>query len=94
MGVLFDMEELQRRLRAMAGASYPAYKRLKGRYAFDGFALCIDHVQGDPFASPSRLRVVVPLVELDLPELALANRVRRIALRDYFAREACAVVRR
>ena len=33
---------------------YPAYKDTKGMYQFPGYVLSIDHVQGDPFASPSR----------------------------------------
>lgn len=33
---------------------YPAYKDTKGKYQFEQYILSIDHVQGDPFASPSR----------------------------------------
>ena len=39
--------------------SYPAYKDTKGRYDFGKYTLNIDHVQGDPFASPSKLSVNV-----------------------------------
>ena len=35
--------------------SYPAYKDTKGSYRFPGYVLSIDHVQGDPFAAPSKL---------------------------------------
>ena len=38
---------------------YPAYKDIKGSYDFGRYTLNIDHVQGDPFASPSRLSVNV-----------------------------------
>ena len=31
------------------GKGYKAYKDIKGAYAFPGFWLSIDHVQGDPF---------------------------------------------
>ncbi len=31
---------------------YPAYKGTKGSYRFGKYILCIDHVQGDPFAAP------------------------------------------
>ena len=37
--------------------SYPAYKDTKGMYQFPGYLLSIDHVQGDPFASPSRVSI-------------------------------------
>lgn len=33
---------------------YPAYKDLRGSYEFGDFVLSIDHVQGDPFASPTK----------------------------------------
>ena len=38
---------------------YPAYKDTRGTYQFPGYVLSIDHVQGDPFAAPSKLSVRV-----------------------------------
>ena len=38
---------------------YPAYKDTKGEYQFPGYVLSIDHVQGDPFAAPSKLSIHV-----------------------------------
>ena len=38
--------------------SYPAYKDTKGSYRFPGYVLSIDHVQGDPFAAPSKLSFI------------------------------------
>jgi len=52
--VLYD--QLQR----LDGQSYKAYKSLKGEYNFADFTVMIEHVQGDPFAAPSRVRVIVP----------------------------------
>ena len=49
-------EELRKELRGMDRRSYPAYKSLAGTYQFEKYKLIIDHVQGDPFASPSSLR--------------------------------------
>ena len=40
-------------LRSINRKSYPAYKSLRGAYQFEHYILSIDHVQGDPFASPS-----------------------------------------
>lgn len=48
-------EDLRSRLRSIDHRSYPAYKDLKGQYDFGNYTLSIDHVQGDPFAAPSRL---------------------------------------
>ena len=49
-------EELQNELRGMDRRSYPAYKALAGTWQFEKYRLTIDHVQGDPFASPSSLQ--------------------------------------
>lgn len=54
-----NSEDLRRALRAIDHKSYPAYKDLKGSYSFGNYVLSIDHVQGDPFASPSRLSILV-----------------------------------
>ena len=34
---------------------YPAYKDTRGAYQFPGYVLSIDHGQGDPLASPSKI---------------------------------------
>lgn len=39
--------------------SYPSYKDLYGKWTFDGFELSVDHVQGDPYALPSKMTVRV-----------------------------------
>jgi len=36
---------------------YPAYKELQGMYDFGAYMLSIDHVQGDPFAAPSKVHI-------------------------------------
>ena len=46
--------QLQDMLHSINRKSYPAYKSLKGAYQFNKYVLSIDHVQGDPFASPDR----------------------------------------
>ena len=56
--VLKGSEELRTLLLSIDRRSYPAYKSLAGIYRFPGFQLSIDHVQGDPFASPSHLNVL------------------------------------
>ena len=69
---------------------YPAYKELRGAWALGAVTLFIDHVQGDPFAAPSRVRVRVPRAgqgQLD-PALDGDSRVRRVALGDFLARRA------
>jgi len=68
------------------GRGYKAYKGLAGAYRFEGGTLSIDHVQGDPFAAPSRIRALVPWEMTRYPDHARANRVRRRALADFLAR--------
>ena len=51
--------ELREQLKRIDHRSYPAYKELRGQYDFGDYILSIDHVQGDPFATPSRLSVLV-----------------------------------
>ncbi|MDX1663337.1 MAG: ABC-ATPase domain-containing protein, partial [Candidatus Promineifilaceae bacterium] len=72
-------------LHRLDGRGYKAYKGVAGRYAFSGFTLFIDHVQGDPFASPSRLRVRVPREQAGYPAEADANASRRVGLENFLA---------
>ncbi len=85
-------DDLRQTLLRLDGRGYPAYKDLARRYEFPGFTLFIDHVQGDPFASPSRLRVRVPQSVARFGASTYSTRSREIALRDFLCRrfaEAC-----
>jgi len=53
-------DDLHRILTRIDGRGYKAYKDIKGTYTFPSFTLFIDHIQSDPFASPSRFRVRIP----------------------------------
>ena len=81
-------EELRKELRGMDRRSYPAYKSLAGTYQFEKYKLIIDHVQGDPFASPSSLHVEMPHRQAGIPERYYESNCGEIALRDYIVREA------
>lgn len=52
-------EDLRRLLESIDRKSYPAYKSAQGAYQFGNFTLSIDHVQGDPFAAPSKVSITV-----------------------------------
>lgn len=52
-------QELKDLLMKIDHRGYPAYKDTKGSYQFPGYLLSIDHVQGDPFASPSKVSIHV-----------------------------------
>lgn len=77
--------ELQRLLRDIDHKGYKAYKVLEGEYDFGTYRLCIDHVQGDPFATPSRVRIVYKN-QSNIPTAYFESRHRRIATEDYLLR--------
>jgi predicted ABC-class ATPase len=80
-------EELHNTLLRLDGRSYPAYKDLRGAYDFPHFTLYIDHVQGDPFAAPSRLRIRVPQQHAGYPNDTYQHPSRNQALCTYLAKE-------
>ena len=66
---------------------YPAYKDTKGMYQFPGYVLSIDRVQGDPFASPSRVSVRVSGKVAGFPRELYKGSCQRIALQDELTRQ-------
>lgn len=90
---MISSDALYDRLLSLDRDSYKAYKSIKGQYQFPTFVLIIDHVQGDPFAAPSRLRVQVPQRSpqdrpvAGFPLETFSTPSREIALRDYLNRE-------
>ena len=85
--VLKASEELRTLLLSIDHKSYPAYKSLAGIYRFPGFQLSIDHVQGDPFASPSHLSVFVPHKTAGFDASLYGTDARKTALEDYLIRQ-------
>ncbi|MEE2961918.1 MAG: ABC-ATPase domain-containing protein [Myxococcota bacterium] len=71
---------------SLDGAGYPQYKKLKGTYGYPHFSLDVEHVQGDPFAEPSIIRVVCESSYLDLPAWVFSTVDRRRAAADFFGR--------
>lgn len=81
MNTAQDLKEILRRIE---GRPYPAYKDTRGTYAFGPFLLSIDHVQGDPFAAPSDVSVLVK--DPGFPSDLLRTRQTRIAAEDRILR--------
>lgn len=79
-------------LTRLDGRGYKAYKSIKGAYEAEGFRLVIDHVQGDPFADPSRVRVLVPASSARLPGWAIATEASRVATADFLNRRFLAAL--
>lgn len=78
---------LQTLLNQIHRKSYPAYKGTKGAYQFQRYILSIDHVQGDPFASPSKISIRVSGKDARFPSKLFDTYEKRIALEDYLIRK-------
>lgn len=79
-------EDLRFSLRGINRKSYPAYKSLAGSYTFGKYILNIEHVQGDPFAAPSRLSVKVNHKIAGFPAEYYGTKWNQTALEDYLIR--------
>ena len=79
--------ELKQLLDRIDHRGYPAYKDTKGQYQFQGYIFSIDHVQGDPFASPSKVSVQVKVSTAGFPEELYKGRHQRAALQDEMTRQ-------
>ena len=82
-----SLNQLQDMLHSINRKSYPAYKSLKGAYQFKKYFLSIDHVQGDPFASPSHISVKLSHKEAGFPAEYYKDKLTRITLADYLTRQ-------
>lgn len=80
-------ENLRSTLWQLDGQGYKAYKDIKGSYQFPEFTLIVEHVQGDPFASPSKFIVKVPQTIAKFPRELYHSSSRNVALRDYLTRQ-------
>lgn len=81
-------EELERVLSRIDGSGYKAYRDIRGRWLIHPFVLFIDHVQGDPYASPSRARLRLAGTDAGFPAESLKTVTRRTATEDVVARAA------
>ena len=84
-------DDLRKLLLSIDHRGYPAYKDTRGRWQYGNYILSIDHVQGDPYASPSNVSVIVPGRIALFPKNYLEPKYRRITLQDmllrFFSRE-------
>ncbi|WP_270164519.1 ABC-ATPase domain-containing protein [Paenibacillus sp. SYP-B4298] len=79
-------EDLQKLLQSIEGKGYPAYKALKGSYDCGAYILAIDHVQADPYAPPSKARVLLKRQTAGIPKSCLDSRAKVVAVSDFLAR--------
>ena len=79
-------QELRRLLESIDHRSYPAYKSAQGSYDCSDYVLSIDHVQGDPFASPSKVSVFISHAKAGYPPSLFDTDYKKRALEDYLVR--------
>ena len=88
-GVFTEMKnykELEKILFSMDGKSYSAYKSLKGEYKFEKYILAIDHVQSDPYAPPSKMRIIMDRKICGIPYELTDTKDKNIAVSDFLTR--------
>lgn len=78
--------DLIRLLHSIDGASYGAYKRVRGEWDFASFKVHIDRIQADPYAPPSAVRLTASTSSMSLPPEALSTRDQRLATADFLVR--------
>lgn len=83
---MYTSQDLKDLLLRINKKGYPAYKETKGQYAFSDYVLSIDHVQGDPFASPSRISIQIKGQKAGFPTHLYDTYETRIALQDSLLR--------
>ena len=84
---MLSANDLKQLLFSINHKSYPAYKSTRGAYQFPRYTLSIDHVQGDPFAAPSRVSVHINGKTAAFPTSLYGTYKKRVALQDYLLRQ-------
>ncbi|MCK4305370.1 MAG: ABC-ATPase domain-containing protein [Candidatus Eisenbacteria sp.] len=80
-------DDLRRILMRIDGRGYKAYHDLRGTYELGPYLLDVAHVQGDPYAPPSRVHVHVSLRAVGLEDAAQGGVSARIrAMEDFLGR--------
>ncbi|WBW97646.1 ABC-ATPase domain-containing protein [Oceanirhabdus sp. W0125-5] len=80
-----DLKELL--LKRLNGKGYKAYKEIQGQsFNLGFFEIRFDYIQGDPFASPSKIRIIVENNKHGFPGKYYKNKIREIAFKDYLTR--------
>ncbi|CAM2733540.1 ABC-ATPase domain-containing protein [Corynebacterium jeikeium] len=80
------LSDLFSRTKSLDGAGYGAYKKLKGAYSESGLTVSIDRVQADPYASPSKVRLILPTKVASIPQHLVDDATGRVAVADFLAR--------
>ncbi|QHE51167.1 ABC-ATPase domain-containing protein [Pontibacillus sp. HMF3514] len=86
------MKQLQQNLRRIDGKSYKAYKDIQGTYTFQTYDVAIDYVQGDPFAAPSKIRLIIPNATREVRPQWKETKSRKLYAEDVIARHVAKAI--
>ncbi|KAI5802616.1 hypothetical protein FPQ18DRAFT_314056 [Pyronema domesticum] len=95
-GQLYSEKDLAQTISRIGNAQYGAYKQLSGPYKWQTglpLQLFVDHIQGDPYASPSKFRVRISLDALGVPSDVYSTPDRITAYCDYINRNIVQLVK-
>jgi predicted ABC-class ATPase len=82
------MDNLKKILNKLSGRGYSAYRQFEGKvFRISFFEIFFDHIQPDPFAPASRIRVRIPMEIAKFPKSTYKNKSRRTGLKDFLLRE-------
>ena len=78
---------LKNQLTRIDGKPYGAYRDLEScNYCFGDFSIRLDRAQSDPFAAPSKMRIIAPAATCGFPKELFLTKVHRVALADFICR--------
>ncbi|MBG9811271.1 ABC-ATPase domain-containing protein [Priestia endophytica] len=80
------MKKLLQIFKEIDGKGYPNYKRIQGIFKWPHYEVAVNYVQGDPFASPSKICLHIPLKNTGVKEEWLRDKYREICCKDYITR--------
>lgn len=88
-------KDLKQLLHSIDGGKYGAYKRLNNNhYRFEHFTFIVDHIQADPFASPSKVRVMMDRDTVGIPKQLLDSHDKVVAVSDFLTRTVGQAIQR
>ncbi|MCD4557922.1 ABC-ATPase domain-containing protein [Schaalia sp. lx-100] len=79
-------EELISSLHRLDNRNYGSYKSVIGTWDYGDFTIAIDHIQADPYAPPSSVRLLASPSHMGLPDESLASHHARVATADFLIR--------
>lgn len=81
-----SLSAFTRVLRSLDGKAYTGYRELHGEWDLGVAQLLVDHVQADPYAPPTRIRLRAEPALLVLPSDLIMDTDARVAVEDFLTR--------